>query len=56
MRPMRVVMLLDSLAPGGTEQSSLVLAPRLRDHGIDVTIVTLKAAAHGLEDVAAAAW
>lgn len=55
MRPMRVVMLLDSLAPGGTEQSSLVLAPRLRDHGIDVTIVTLKAAAHGLEDVAAAA-
>lgn len=52
---MRVLMVLNSLAPGGTEQSTLALAPPLRDLGVEVSIVTLKSAAHELDHVAAAA-
>ncbi len=52
---MRVLFVIDSLTPGGTEQSTVQLAPYLRDLGIDLTIVTLKSAKHDLRDEARAA-
>ena len=45
---MRVLYVIDSLAPGGTEQSTIVLAPLLRRLGVDATIVTLRTAEHDL--------
>ncbi len=51
---MKVLVVLNSLAPGGTEQSTVLLAPRLRQRGVDVAIATLKPAAHELDQVAAA--
>ena len=49
---MRVLYVIDSLAPGGTEQSTIVLAPHLRRLGVDATIVTLRAAKHDLTEQA----
>lgn len=51
---MHVLVVIDSLAPGGTEQSTVAMAVRLRDLGIETTIVTLKRAADGLEGIAQA--
>jgi glycosyltransferase involved in cell wall biosynthesis len=51
---LRVLMVLNSLAPGGTEQSSVLLAPPLREFGVDVAIVTMRTTAHDLHDVAVA--
>lgn len=45
---MRVLYILDSLAPGGTERSTVVLASRLRHLGVETTIVTLRSAAHDI--------
>jgi glycosyltransferase involved in cell wall biosynthesis len=53
-QPLRVLMVLNSLAPGGTEQSTVLLAPPLRECGIDVSIVTLRPAPHELYDLAVA--
>lgn len=50
---MKVLAVLDSLAPGGTERSTIVLAPRLRDLGVDIEIVTLRSDEHELTDEAA---
>lgn len=47
---MKVLFVLNSLAPGGTERSTVVIAPRLRAHGIEPVIVTLKSAAYELDD------
>jgi|TARA_R110002110_G_scaffold304726_1_gene518772 glycosyltransferase involved in cell wall biosynthesis len=52
---MRVLYVIDSLAPGGTEQSTIVLAPHLRELGFESTIVTLKSAEHDLTPEAEAA-
>ena len=52
---MRVLYVIDSLAPGGTEQSTIVLAPHLRELGVESTIVTLKSAVHDLTSEAEAA-
>jgi glycosyltransferase involved in cell wall biosynthesis len=52
---MRVLSVIDSLAPGGTERSTVVLAPHLRELGVDTTIVTLRAAEHDLTPEAEAA-
>jgi glycosyltransferase involved in cell wall biosynthesis len=52
---MRVLYVIDSLAPGGTERSTIVLAPHLRGLGVDATIVTLRAAEHDLTAEAEAA-
>lgn len=52
---MRVLSVIDSLAPGGTERSTVVLAPHLRDLGVDTTIITLRAAEHDLTPEAEAA-
>ena len=52
---MRVLYVIDSLAPGGTEQSTIVLAPHLRELGVESTIVTLKSAEHDLTAEAEAA-
>ena len=38
---MRVLLLLDTLGPGGTETSTAALAPRLQRLGADVSIATL---------------
>ena len=51
---MRVLFVIDSLAPGGTEQSTIVLAPHLRRLGVEATIVTLRAAEHDLTEQAEA--
>lgn len=51
----KVLSVIDSLAPGGTERSTVVLAPHLREHGVDTTIVTLRAAEHDLTPGAEAA-
>ena len=51
---LRVLMVLNSLAPGGTEQSTMLLAPSLREFGIDVSIVTLRAAPHDMYEAAEA--
>lgn len=52
---MRVLMLLDSLAPGGTERSTIELAPSLRELGVHMTIATLKRTDHELVAEATAA-
>ncbi len=52
---MRILFVINSLAPGGTEQSTVVLAPTLAKLGVETTIVTMKAAEHQLNDVAQAA-
>ena len=49
---MRVLFVVNSLAPGGTEQSTLLLAPHLRDRGVIVEIVTMKTAEHDLTEAA----
>jgi glycosyltransferase involved in cell wall biosynthesis len=41
MTDLRVVSLIDSLAPGGAERSLVELAPRLAEHGIDLTVALL---------------
>jgi glycosyltransferase involved in cell wall biosynthesis len=38
---MRVLQLIDSLAPGGAEQSLVALAPELRQRGIDIEVAYL---------------
>jgi glycosyltransferase involved in cell wall biosynthesis len=45
---MRVLSIIDSLTPGGTERSTVFLAPHLQELGVDTTIVTLRAAEHDL--------
>jgi glycosyltransferase involved in cell wall biosynthesis len=45
---MKVLYVIDSLAPGGTERSTIVLVPRLRELGVDATIVTLRSDEHEL--------
>jgi glycosyltransferase involved in cell wall biosynthesis len=52
---MKVLYVIDSLAPGGSERSTIVLAPHLRDLGVESTIVTLRAAEHDLTPEAEAA-
>jgi glycosyltransferase involved in cell wall biosynthesis len=52
---MRVLYVIDSLAPGGTERSTIVLTPHLRALGVDSTIVTLRSAEHDLTGEAEAA-
>ena len=39
---MRVVAVLDSLTPGGTETSTVLLGSRLIEMGIEFSIVTLR--------------
>ncbi|MEO6122946.1 MAG: glycosyltransferase family 4 protein [Ilumatobacteraceae bacterium] len=51
---MKVLVVLNSLAPGGTEQSTVLLAPELRKLGVDIAIVTLKRADHELDVIAEA--
>jgi glycosyltransferase involved in cell wall biosynthesis len=41
MKALRVVSLIDSLAPGGAERSLVELVPHLADHGIEVTVALL---------------
>lgn len=45
-------MLLNSLAPGGTETSTVALAEALQELGVDTVIVTMKQAEHELVSVA----
>lgn len=52
---MRILYVLDSLAPGGTERSTVVLAGALQKQGVVATIVTLRTAEHDLADEAEAA-
>lgn len=47
---MKVLFLLDSLAPGGTETSTAALAGGLAELGVEPVIATLRSAEHGLED------
>lgn len=49
---MQILFVVDSLAPGGTEQSTLQTAPLLRERGIEICFVTLKDAEHDLTDQA----
>jgi glycosyltransferase involved in cell wall biosynthesis len=49
-----VLFVVNSLSPGGTEQSTLLLAPLLRVLGVNVTMVTMKDAPHDLTDEAVA--
>ncbi len=49
---MRVLLLLDSLAPGGTETSTVLLASLLPDYGIDPTIAVLGPADPDLSELA----
>lgn len=51
---MKVLAVLDSLAPGGTETSTVALAIGLRQRGVDMEIVTLKSATPSLADEARA--
>ena len=53
-RPLTVLAVLDSLAPGGTETSTVAVAPLLAEHGVDLTIVTLRHVPSPLHDTAAA--
>lgn len=52
---MKVLYVIDSLGPGGTETSTVVLASRLREMGVATTIVTLRSAEHDLTHQAVAA-
>lgn len=45
---MKVLYVIDSLAPGGTENSTIVLAQHLHELDVNSTIVTLRAAEHDL--------
>ncbi len=45
-----MLCVLDSLAPGGTEQSTVLGVPRLRALGVDARIVTLRGAEHDLTE------
>ena len=45
---LEVLFVINSLAPGGTEQSTLLLAERLMPLGVRTTVVTLKSAPHQL--------
>ena len=47
---LNVLIVLNSLAPGGTETSTLQLIPPLRNHGVECTVVTLKDADPDLYD------
>lgn len=49
---MRVTYVLDSLAPGGTEHSTVLLASQLLRVGVDVEMVITKAANPSLADLA----
>ena len=51
---MKVLYVINSLAPGGTERSTVVLVPYLAHLGVDSTIVTLRLADHDLTDEAEA--
>jgi glycosyltransferase involved in cell wall biosynthesis len=50
----KVMFVLDSLAPGGTEHSTVLLAGELVARGHDITIATMKAAEHELDATATA--
>jgi glycosyltransferase involved in cell wall biosynthesis len=50
--PIRVLCVLDSLAPGGTERSTIVTAPLLREIGVHPTIATLQSTEDDLGSVA----
>lgn len=45
---MRVLYVLDSLTPGGTERSTVALAVRLARLGVDAVIVSMRSGAHDL--------
>ncbi len=49
---MKVLFLLDSLAPGGTETSTVLIASRLPTHGIEPIIAVLASAEPDLTDLA----
>lgn len=49
---MRVIMLIDSLAPGGAEKSTVALAAALAQRQLDLSIVTLRSAEDGFSDEA----
>src|SRR3954454_12127341 len=44
---MRVVHVVDSLVPGGTERSLAELLPRLRDGGVESIVVSLRRGGRG---------
>jgi glycosyltransferase involved in cell wall biosynthesis len=50
----RVIFVIDSIGPGGTERSTVVLAPMLRELGVETTVITMKAAEHDLSNEATA--
>ena len=50
---MRVVAVLDSLTPGGTETSTVLLGSRLIEMGIEFSIVALRDTDPDLTDLAA---
>lgn len=47
---MQVWFLIDSLGSGGAERSTVALAPRLREFGVEPTVITLYRARDGFED------
>ena len=49
---MRVMMLIDSLAPGGAEKSTVTLAAALVERQLDLSIVTLRFSQDGFSDEA----
>ncbi len=49
---MKVLYVLNSLAPGGTETSTVQMATLLRRRGVEVSIVVLRPADHELADLA----
>jgi len=47
--PLKALVVIDSLLPGGAERSLLSLLPRLRKHGINPRLICLKRAPENLE-------
>ncbi|MFV0526916.1 MAG: glycosyltransferase family 4 protein [Acidimicrobiales bacterium] len=45
-----VLLIIDSLAPGGAERSTVAMLPGLIEHGIEPELVTLKAVPRSLSD------
>ena len=52
---MKVLVVLNSLAPGGTETSTVALAAALRPLGVETTVATMKRADHEIDAAAEAA-
>ncbi len=50
MNDLRVLFVINSLAPGGTETSTLLLVPHLARRGVHTTIVTLRDADPSLDE------